>query len=107
MKTGDLKAQEIRDKVSAIAAIPGKKGTHLFSKFISNPKNLDQIFAEVSGSGITTSIFRKIHDFRQYVLSPEVLEEMSNLSEDEIKRYRFELQKIKNGVSNILKNLQN
>ena len=106
VKSNKLKAVEIRDVLGKVAAIQGKKGVQLINKFISSPDSLAKIQAAICDTVSSCAMYKKLHDFRQYVSTVVTSNEVDELKEEDRKKYLYELQKIKNSVNALIKNIR-
>jgi hypothetical protein len=102
IRNGEIeRAVDVRDKVTKIARAGGK----VLRKFVDKDKDLDGCYEEAVTRGATNVFYNKLHKFREVVCSPEVTEEVEEMTPGVKLKCVFELKRIKTRIARLLDTL--
>jgi hypothetical protein len=102
IKSGNIKdaRKDIREKLVKIAKMPDSIGITTLEKFISGEKTLEQCHEDAERQGM--DIINDLTNFRKKVSDIEITKVVRHLSDDERKRYLYELQTIEGKVNRLI-----
>lgn len=100
VKYGQIKrAEDIRDKVTKIAAVKGK----ILDTFIHKPKSLDECYEKAIEKSEDSALYRRLNKFRVKIGDLDTKRIIKNISIRNRKKCLYELNKIKQTVNSLLK----
>ena len=100
------KAEDIRDKLAKVAAVPDKTGTRLVNRFIENPDSLDTCFERARSRDSATLVISKLERFRKYLRESETRQDIRGLPDrDTCDRVSYELEKIRTTSAKLAKDV--
>lgn len=100
VKSGEIKrAEDIRDKITKIAAAGGK----IIETYLDNPKSLEKCYEKAIEKSVDSTLYRKLNHFRIQIGDLDTKKVLQNMSVRNRKRCIFELNKIKQSVNSLIK----
>jgi len=92
------KAIEVREKLSIIA----NAGGSILNDFLEKEDSFDRAYERASAKGIDNVWYKRLHKFREFLLSEEVKHDFSDMDEAHKKKCEFELRKIRAAIDFVL-----
>lgn len=105
IKTGEIsQAIDIRHKLEPVTKIPSlKKRKKILQSLVKGEKTLDDCFEEAELSGINTDILKNLKTIRSKINGLIETKHIPDLSTDEIKKCKYEITKIIQGMNDLNK----
>lgn len=102
IKSGEInKAVDIRDKLAKLVDVSSK----VVAKFVNKEIGLDEAFDLVEASGNNDGTYKRLSNFRQWMVSEDTTEAIVMAQSQALKKIVFELKKIQGESSRLLKKL--
>jgi len=92
------KAVEVREKLSIIA----NAGGSILNDFLEKEDSFDRSYERASAKGIDNVWYKRLHKFREFLLSEEAKHDFSEMDDVHKKKCDFELKKIKDAIELVL-----
>ena len=74
-------------------------------KFVNGKQSLDQCFEQATSKGVNNGLIKRIKKFREQILDPDCKKDLRSLPDEQKKSCSYELKKIKTGVEQAIKAL--
>lgn len=106
VQDGEISAAiDVREKLQAIARVPGQKGHNLIIDLVEGEKSFEDCFAEAEKSGATNSWYQTLNRFRMKIADPNAKKYIKKMDKKQQKKCDFELKKIEEAIIKIRKSL--
>jgi hypothetical protein len=92
------KAVDVREKLSIIA----HAGKNILSDFLEKEDSIERAYERASAKGVDNVWYKRLHKFREFLLSEEAKHDFSDMDEVHKKKCEFELKKIKTAIDLVL-----
>lgn len=95
VKQGEIHAAiDVREKLQAIAKVPGQKGSKLILALVESKKDFDKCYFEAEKNGVTNSLYQILYKFRVKVSDPSIKKQLAEMEVNQQKKCIYELKKI-------------
>jgi hypothetical protein len=99
IKSGEIeRAVDLRDNLPKIL----RAGKKVVQSFLNESKDFTECYEKALDSGVDEDCYQKMKNFRNWVVEDEVLEKISDMSNEIKKKSIFEMNKIKQRIDYIL-----
>lgn len=107
VKDGEISAAiDVREKLQAIAKVPGQKGHNLIVDLVEGDKSFDECFEEAENSGTTNSWYQTLYKFRVRIADPDAKKHIKKMDKKQQKKCNYELKKIEETTRKIRMSLE-
>lgn len=95
VKQGEIPAAiDVREKLQAIAKVPGGKGKKLVVSLVEGNKDFEECFAEAEKYGATNNWYQTFYKFRIRISDPSIKKSIKKMDKKQLDRCLYELKKI-------------
>ena len=103
VKNGEIsRAEDIRDKVTKICGV----GSNILETFIEKPKSLDECYEKAREKTEDTALYRTLYKFRVKIGDLDTRQSLEIMGERQRKKCKYEIQKIRDSASRLLRTLR-
>lgn len=103
IETGEIaKATDLRDKLTKIVSVQGKRKAKLLQKFIDKPGSLDTCYEEALEGGANNVLLKRLVKFCTQVGDPDIRRELANMDASQRQKCLYELKKIAKCVQSLI-----
>lgn len=99
VKSGEIpRAQDVREKVTKIAAVGGK----VLKAFVAGEGSFENCYDRAIARGVDNAWYKRLNKFREQLADPDLKDVFLTMSESHRKKCVFEIKKIKNILDKLL-----
>ncbi len=107
VKHGEIPAAiDVREKLQAIAKVPGQKGSKLILSLVNCEKDFDECYIEAEKNGATNNLYQILYKFRVRISDTSIKKHLTKMEKKQQKKCIFEIRKIEETTKKIRNSLE-